>query len=243
MCGSKSFAQVSKYQKAAEQGNAEAQYSVGTFYKYGGGGVKKDLTKAAYWYRKAAEQGNFGGQYRLGECYQFGKGVKKDSAKAVYWYRKAAAQGLYVAEKKLEQFKDMPIVIDFAIDEVFVESVKDGVKDEYKITDVDVLRIYRYGKIEYGNKQKMFKLTTFTRADVNEFSDNSVELGKDWGFETVMLYADVDYRISMDMIQYLYSKGPNDEKTITFFCNAKENIKLKKILELVKQNKFISEEW
>jgi TPR repeat protein len=48
---------VKWYQKAAEQGNAEAQFSLGNCY-YFGCGVPKNDTEAVNWYRKAAEQGN-----------------------------------------------------------------------------------------------------------------------------------------------------------------------------------------
>ncbi|MEI8174204.1 MAG: tetratricopeptide repeat protein, partial [Deltaproteobacteria bacterium] len=44
------------YLKAAGQGDAHAQCSLGYCY-YQGAGVTKDLKKAADWYRKAAEQG------------------------------------------------------------------------------------------------------------------------------------------------------------------------------------------
>ena len=44
------------YRKAAEQGNAEAQYRLGRFYERGWG-VVKDEAEAMKWYRKAAEQG------------------------------------------------------------------------------------------------------------------------------------------------------------------------------------------
>ena len=45
------------YQKAAEQGNADAQCFLGFMYQYGQG-VKQDYFKAVEWYQKAAEQGN-----------------------------------------------------------------------------------------------------------------------------------------------------------------------------------------
>lgn len=45
------------YRKAAEQGNAEAQYSLGDCYM-AGIGVTKDATEAVKWFHKAAEQGN-----------------------------------------------------------------------------------------------------------------------------------------------------------------------------------------
>ena len=52
------------YKKAAEQGNAEAQYEVGQMYYYGKG-VAKDRIQADYWYKKASEQGHADAQFKL----------------------------------------------------------------------------------------------------------------------------------------------------------------------------------
>jgi TPR repeat protein len=56
------------YQKAADQGNANAQNNLGVSYE-NGQGVPKDLRKAAELYQKAADQGNqsaIGSLKRLG---------------------------------------------------------------------------------------------------------------------------------------------------------------------------------
>ena len=45
------------YQKAANQGDADAQYNVGYMY-YQGQGVAKNFAKAIEWFKKAASQGN-----------------------------------------------------------------------------------------------------------------------------------------------------------------------------------------
>lgn len=45
------------YKKAAEQGNAEAQYELGQMY-YFGKGVATDCVQVDYWYKKAAAQGH-----------------------------------------------------------------------------------------------------------------------------------------------------------------------------------------
>ena len=50
-------AEVAAYRKAAEQGDAKAQYNLGVCYA-NGDGVQKNLKQAVFWYRKAAEQGN-----------------------------------------------------------------------------------------------------------------------------------------------------------------------------------------
>ncbi len=54
------------YRKAAEQGDAAAQYNLGLCY-CNGWGVSKDMTEAVEWYRKAAEQGNAPAQEKLKE--------------------------------------------------------------------------------------------------------------------------------------------------------------------------------
>jgi len=79
------------YRKAAEQGFAAGQQSLGCCYDYGQG-VAQDYAEAVKWYRKAAEQGDAAGQQGLGCCYHYGQGVAQDYAEAVKWFRKAAEQ-------------------------------------------------------------------------------------------------------------------------------------------------------
>jgi TPR repeat protein len=91
---------VSWYRKAAEQGNADAQFNLGVCFDIGQG-VVKDEEEAMSWYRKAAKQGNAGAQNNLGVCFRNGQGVEKDEAEAVSWYRKAAEQGNAGAQNNL----------------------------------------------------------------------------------------------------------------------------------------------
>ena len=83
------------YRKAAEQGHADAQTFVGSWYEWGDlfAAVEKDHKQAVEWYRKAAEQGDDYGQLLLGKVYFKGKGVSQDYDKAAEWYLKSAAQG------------------------------------------------------------------------------------------------------------------------------------------------------
>ncbi len=60
-----------------EQGNANAQFSLGAMYR-NGLGVTQDCAEAVGWWRKAAEQGNAKAQYNLGFMYSSGKGVPQD---------------------------------------------------------------------------------------------------------------------------------------------------------------------
>ena len=73
--------------KAAEQGNPDAQLTLGQMYAEGHG-VAKDEEKAANWYHKAAEQGNARACEYIGDMYRFGNGVVQSHRKSVYWYRK-----------------------------------------------------------------------------------------------------------------------------------------------------------
>ncbi len=86
--------------KAAEQGFAAAQYSLGHCY-YSGDGVSVDQAEGAKWVHKAAEQGDAAAQRYLGCCYARGVGVAVDKTEAVKWYRKAAEQGDAVAQCNL----------------------------------------------------------------------------------------------------------------------------------------------
>ena len=52
------------YQKAADQGYADAEYALGSFYE-NGLGIEKDYGKARAWYQKAADQRNTDAQAGL----------------------------------------------------------------------------------------------------------------------------------------------------------------------------------
>jgi TPR repeat protein len=73
--------------KNAREGNAEAQYKIGTIYYN-----QDNYTEAAIWYEKAAEQGNIDAKVflpSLGDRYFEGKGVPKDNKKAAELYIKS----------------------------------------------------------------------------------------------------------------------------------------------------------
>jgi ankyrin repeat protein len=81
-----------KYEKAATEGDAQAQYNLAMIYYYGKD-VNQDLGQAKMWYEKAAAQGHVYAQYSLAVLYAKGMGIKQDLKQAKLWYEKAAAQG------------------------------------------------------------------------------------------------------------------------------------------------------
>ena len=89
-----------EFRPLAEQGDANAQFSLGIMYDHGYG-VPENDTEALKWWRKAAEQGYANAQYSLGLMYRKGRGVPENHAEAVKWYRTAAEQGHVYAQHNL----------------------------------------------------------------------------------------------------------------------------------------------
>lgn len=85
----------------AEQGDAEAQLTLGQMYSIGQG-VERNDEQALQWFRLAADQGSVEAQFRLGSIYEEGIGVLADDLEAAKWYRLAFDQGNYEAMLKLE---------------------------------------------------------------------------------------------------------------------------------------------
>ena len=88
------------FRKAADQGYAPAQITLGRMYA-DGNGVDADRAEAARWFRLAAEQQNRDGQTYLGLMYGVGEGVEQDYGESVRLLRLAAAQGDGVAQARL----------------------------------------------------------------------------------------------------------------------------------------------
>ena len=72
------------YRRAAEQGNAEAQFNLGAMYLQGQG-VPQDDNMAIQWAIRAVEQGYVKAQFGLGLMYARGRGVPKNNVYAHMW--------------------------------------------------------------------------------------------------------------------------------------------------------------
>jgi hypothetical protein len=84
------FAEAAKwFQKAADQGDAEAESHLAGMY-WTGDGVPKDKAEGLRRYLKAANQGDVGAYMNLANFYQNGDGVPKDNVRAYYWSRLAS---------------------------------------------------------------------------------------------------------------------------------------------------------
>ena len=75
---------IRERRRQAEEGDARAQYALGTDYE-NGEGVPKSFEEAERWYRRSAEQGFAGAQRALGFVYASGRGLVRDDVAAVGW--------------------------------------------------------------------------------------------------------------------------------------------------------------
>ena len=81
------------WEKAAEQGNADAMAALATLYE-SGKGVPQDNDKASEWLKKASDAGKGQSSIQLANAYQKGElGLTKDDKKAFTYMEKAAFQG------------------------------------------------------------------------------------------------------------------------------------------------------
>lgn len=76
----------------AEDGDALAQFWLGSLYRFGVDELPQDLPEAASWLRLAAQQGYPEAQFMLGQMFDDGLGVPQDYVEAANWYRRAALQ-------------------------------------------------------------------------------------------------------------------------------------------------------
>ncbi|MDC0588606.1 sel1 repeat family protein, partial [Porticoccaceae bacterium] len=95
---------VKWYRKAADQGDASAQFNLGIMYA-NGEGVPENDSEAVKWYRKAADQGDTSAQSNLGYMYARGKGVPENSIRAYLWWSMAKTQGRDDAANNIDKLK------------------------------------------------------------------------------------------------------------------------------------------
>ena len=79
------------FQKAAEQGLAQAQFNLGVAY-HNGYGIMKNQKQAVKWFTKAAEQNLGDAQYNLGVAYANGDGITQNQTTSRQMVHKSRPQ-------------------------------------------------------------------------------------------------------------------------------------------------------
>jgi len=77
---------------SADNGEAWAQYMLGTMYEFGRG-MERDDARAFTWYEKAADQGDASAQFRAGLMLHEGRGTSRDDVRALDRLTRAEAGG------------------------------------------------------------------------------------------------------------------------------------------------------
>lgn len=80
------------YRKAADQGDAQAQYNLGIAYDQGNG-VRHDVTEAFHWFLRAAERGHAEAQFNVAISYGQGNGIAENQVEGLKWLILSASGG------------------------------------------------------------------------------------------------------------------------------------------------------
>ncbi len=88
------------WSKLAEEGYAEAQYSIGVMHYKGQRGVA-DTELAVAWFEKAAHSGSVNAMFNMGAACWNGRGREQNHREAARWWLKAAEKGLPSAQYNL----------------------------------------------------------------------------------------------------------------------------------------------
>jgi TPR repeat protein len=160
----------------AENGDADAQRSLGFMYDTGHG-VPRDKDQATQWYLRSAEQGNARAQYRLGLTYVYGrKPTRDDVAVGLSWFEKAAYLGDVTSQRKLGELHEFG---DFGLPKDHAQAIA-WFRMAAKQDDM-------------GSMHRLisFAATAKDYAEVAKWSRRLAELGKSFGqYEIGILYAE-----------------------------------------------------
>jgi uncharacterized protein len=88
------------YRLSAEQGIADASFSLALMYDEGRG-VTQDDKESVKWFRLSAEQGDAMAQVFIGSMYEGGEAMTQNYNEAIKWYRLSAEQGNATAQLNL----------------------------------------------------------------------------------------------------------------------------------------------
>ena len=94
-------AAVDYLKRRSDEGVSSAQSALGWIYRWGAGGVDKDINKAMQEWEKAVQMGDPEGCNGLGLVYHYGREVEIDGEKALMYYQMAVDQGYPAAAVNL----------------------------------------------------------------------------------------------------------------------------------------------
>ena len=156
--------------QAAERGDAQAQFDVGTCYEEAKG-TKPDPAAALKWNRKAADQGHPAAAFNVGLAYTTGSGTERNPSTAASWYKKAAygghvfsqfvlanhyTSGTGIEKNLTEAYALLNIVIGKADGTTVVMAQKNLAGIEKEMSNAEI----EQGKIRSGQLEALIKAST-----------------------------------------------------------------------------------
>lgn len=188
---------VGWYEKAFENGEADAAFKLYCIYK-DGALVDKDISKSIMWLQKGAEAGNSGCQLDLAYRYLSGEWLEKDSSLAVEWMTAAAANGSATAMGNLSLMYEKG----------------DGVEQDYEKSDEWAIKAAENGDAAQARRHALYY------ADGDGFLPQSTEKA----LELLQIGANAGDAASDYFIAHYYIEGKivdrNYEKAIPYLETA-----------------------
>ena len=142
------------YMEMAKNGDAEAQYNLGTVYETGFG-VKPDPAQAVDWYSKAAEQNHPMAQLKLGIMYILGDGARQSTIKGSNWIERSAKNGNKFAALLYKKVLSPDVILNESAEEI-----------------IKIMRPY----IDMGEKKATDKLAEIIKKDKEQAKSKTVHL-------------------------------------------------------------------
>ena len=171
-------------EKAAKQGNVDAQRELGLMYSRGGF-IGKDYVKANEWWLKAAEQGDVWAQESVAFSYKKGEGLPQDYKKAMMWFKKVAEikpvgaahilgdmhnEGLGVPKNNKEAVKWWGLAVDDGSTGALIKIVHQAEDDS--MSTPDKLKWMKMGA-ENGMQYAQFKLALMYESGEGTLTDHN----------------------------------------------------------------------
>ena len=144
------------YMEMAKNGDADAQYNLGSVYETGFG-VKRDPDEAVRWYKEAATQDHQLAQLKLGIMYVLGEGTRQSIIKGTSWIQSAADNGNKFAVELYNRVLAPDIVLEMSAAEV-IKKVKPF--------------------IDLGEKKSIAKLTAILKKAEKKAEEKQPELAE-----------------------------------------------------------------
>ncbi len=96
---------IPRIQKAAEEGNAEAQFAYGHCLLTGNN-IPENKPEGVKWLQKSADQGFAIAQSELGSCYYYGEGIAQDKEKGIALIKQGVQNGFTKAQRWLDVIEE-----------------------------------------------------------------------------------------------------------------------------------------